>query len=203
MAILVNNRFEMPREILDTLIEPGYSDLECGYRKLDNDGNYLVATYARFPYCKGEMINWWYSEWLHNEDSYKLWSKDHVSFYWNEDKKPGTTIGATHISSEYIGDKFIEMAISFFDPADVYDTSKFAENNISLVLPQENRNPQGEIINVFIHVVRDTFFGCEIRNRFWIPNSTEQDAKDLITHNQGEMGSLGEFLANLYYRENQ
>ena len=203
MAILIKDRFDIPQDVKDQVIAPGYSDMEIGYKKLDDDGNYYVCTYARFPHAKGEMINWWYSEWLHDADSYKLWSKDHVSFYWNEAKRPGTVVGATHISSEYLGDEIVEMAISFYDPNDIFDTSKFEENNISLALVQENRNPAGEIINVFVHIVRDTYFGCEIRNRFFMPNSTEQDCKDLIAHNVGEMGNLGEFLANLYKRENQ
>ena len=202
MAINITSRFDIPQEIRDSVIAPGYSDLEVGYRKLDDD-LYYACTYARFPYGKGEMVKWWFGTWLSDTASYKIWSKDHVSFYWDDRKLPGTPEGATHISSEYIGDDLIEMEISFFDPADLFDISKFAENNISYVVVAENRNPEGKLLMTFLHVVRDTFYGCEMRNRFWLPGGSEQAAKDLIFHNQGEMGSLAEFLPSFYYRLNQ
>jgi len=202
MSINITSRFDIPQDIRDSVISPGYSDLEIGYRDL-GDGLFYACTYARFPYAKGEMVKWWFGTWLHDTASYRLWSKDHVSFRWDERKKPGTPVGATHISSEYIGDDIIEMGISFFDPADIFDASKFAENHISFVLVAENHSPDGEVLMTFLHVVRDTPYGCEMRNRFWLPNSNEQVARDLIFHNQGEMGSLAEFLPGLYYRETQ
>ena len=202
MAITIASRFDIPQDIRDSVIAPGYSDMEVGYKDM-GDNMFYVCTYARFPYAKGEMINWWFSTWLHDDASYKLWSKDHQTFRWDDKKRPGTIVGATHISSEYIGKELIEMEISFFDPADVFDTSKFEENNISFVLLAENRSPDGTLRNTFMHVVRDTFFGCEMRNRFWTLNATEQESVDLIIHNQGEMGSLTEFLPSLYYRNNQ
>jgi len=95
------------------------------------------------------------------------------------------------------------MKISFYDPAELFDVSKFPENNITFVLVAEINSPKGDLIATFLHVVRDTFYGCEMRNRFWLPNSSEEEARALINHNMNEMGSLGEFLPNLYYRENQ
>ncbi len=202
MTIKIESRFDIPQDIRDSVIAPGYTDLEVGYKKL-SDEVYYACTYARFPYGKGEMVKWWFGTWLHDDASYKIWSKDHVTFRWDDRKRPGTAEGATHISSEYIGPDLIQMEISFFDPADLFDTSKFAENNISFVLVAENRNPEGKLLSTFLHVVRDTFYGCEMRNRFWVKTGVEQEAIDLIIHNQGEMGSLGEFLPNLYLRENQ
>lgn len=202
MSISIKSRFDIPEDIRASLIEPGYTDLEVGFRDL-GDGLFYVCTYARFPYAKGEMVKWWFGTWLNDSASYKIWSKDHVSFSWDDKKQAGTPVGATHISSEYIGGELIEMNISFFDPADIFDVSRFTENNISCVLVAENRDPKGELLMTFLHVVRDTFYGCEMRNRFWTPGSSKNAAQSLILHNQGEMGSLAEFLPGFYYRMNQ
>ena len=198
----MDSRFDIPQDIRDSVIAPGYTDLEIGYRDL-GDGLYYACTYTRFPYANGEMVKWWFGSWLHDTASYRLWSKDHQSFHWDERKRPGTPVGATHISSEYIGGELIEMAIEFFDPADLFDISQFPKNSISLVLVAENRDPEGSLLMTFLHVIRDTFYGCEMRNRFWLPGSDGQKAKDVIAHNQGEMGSLAEFLPSLYLRETQ
>jgi len=202
MSITIASRFDIPQDIRDSVIAPGYTDLEVGYRDM-GDGLLYACTYARFPYAKGDMVKWWFGTWLHDTASYRLWSKDHVSFYWDDRKRPGTPEGSTHISSEYLGETLVEMEISFFDPAEIFDVSKFAENNISLILVAEINSPAGDFISTFLHVVRDTYYGCEMRNRFWLPYGSEQEARDLIAHNQDEMGSLSEFLPNLYYRENQ
>lgn len=91
------SRFDMPKEVLDEVVAPGYGPLETGYIRLP-DGTYLVSTYTRFPYATGKMIAWWFGSFLHNTQSYKLWHPDHGTFTWDDRKKPGTCVGATHIS---------------------------------------------------------------------------------------------------------
>jgi hypothetical protein len=63
--------------------------------------------------------------------------------------------------------------------------------------------PDGIVVGMFLHIVRDTSFGCEMRNRFWLMGGREEAANGLIKHNLEEMGSLAEFLPGLYLRENQ
>jgi hypothetical protein len=195
-------RYDMPKEILDEVLAPGYGPLEIGYRSLP-DGNILASTYTRFPYAKGRMVAWWFGSFLHNTQSYKLWHPDHTTFAWDDKKKPGTCVGATHVSEEYLGNELVPMRIQFFDPSDIFDVSKFEEAHIGCALVAEIRRPDGSLFGMFLHIVRDTSFGCEMRNRFWLINATEEDAKGLIKHNVEEMGSLAEFLPGLFLRENQ
>jgi hypothetical protein len=194
-------RYDIPKEVLDEMLAPGYGPLETGYRMLP-DGKIYWATYTRFPYAKGKMVEWWFGTFLHNTQSYKLWHPGHTTFVWDDKKKPGTCVGATHISEEYMGDQVVPMRISFYDPSDVFDISKFKQANISCALVAEIRNPAGHTFAMFLHIVRDTTFGCEMRNRFWTIG-TEKDASDMLKHNIEEMGSLAEFLPGLYLRENQ
>ena len=195
-------RYDIPQEVLDEMLAPGYGPLEIGYRLLP-DGVVYAATYTRFPYAKGRMVAWWFGSFLHNTQSYKLWHPDHTTFVWDDKKKPGTCVGATHISEEYLGDELVPMRISFYDPSDIFDVSKFEAANISCALVAEIRNPDGSLQGLFLHIVRDTSFGCEMRNRFWMVNSNEASARALLKHNTEEMGSLAEFLPGLYLRENQ
>ncbi len=196
------SRYNFPKEILNEMLTPGYGPLETGYKKLPG-GVTLACTYTRFPYAKGKMIEWWFGTYLHNTQSYKLWHPDHTSFTWDDKKKPGTVIGATHISEELIGKELIPMRISFYDPADVFDVTKFKKANIGCALVAEIRGPDGKANSTFLHIMRDTSFGCEMRNRFLFVNTTEQIVKGIIKHNLEEMGSLAEFLPGLYLRENK
>ena len=195
-------RYDIPKDILEEMLTPGYGPLETGYRLLP-DGNIYAATYTRFPYAKGKMVAWWFGSFLHNTQSYKLWHPDHTTFVWDDKKKPGTCVGATHISEEYLGEQIVPMRITFFEPADVFDVSRFAAANIGCALVAEIRQPDGSLFGMFLHIVRDTAFGCEMRNRFWLMGATEAGAKALIKHNLEEMGSLAEFLPGLYLRENK
>jgi hypothetical protein len=195
-------RYDIPKEVLEEMLAPGYGPLETGYRMLP-DGKVYAATYTRFPYAKGKMVEWWFGNFLYNTQSYKLWHPGHTTFVWDDKKKPGTCVGATHISEEYMGDEVVPMRITFYDPADVFDVSKFKKANIGCALVAEIRNPAGHTFAIFLHIVRDTSFGCEMRNRFWMTGSNEEGARHTIKHNIEEMGSLAEFLPGLYLRENQ
>jgi len=183
------------------VLAPGYGPLETGFR-VQPDGNVYACTYTRFPYAKGKMVEWWFGSFLHNTQSYKLWHPGHTTFVWDEKKKPGTCVGATHISEEYLGDQVVPMRIRFYDPSDIFDVSKFKKAQISCALVAEIKNPQGKNFALFLHMVRDTSFGCEMRNRFWLIGSNEESARHLLKHNLEEMGSLAEFLPGLYLREN-
>jgi hypothetical protein len=194
-------RYDIPKEILDEMCAPGYGPLEAGYKVLP-DGNILAATYTRFPYAKGRMVTWWFGTFLHNTQSYKLWHPAHTTFVWDDKKQPGTCVGATHISEERLGDEDVPMRIQFFDPSDIFDVSQFPKAHITCALVAEIRKPDESLFAIFLHIVRDTYFGCEMRNRFWLINGTEEGAKALIMHNTEEMGSLAEFLPGLFLREN-
>ncbi len=193
---------DIPKEVIEELLAPGYGPMEFGDVMLE-DGTVYSSTYARFPYAKGNMIYWWFASRLNNTNDYQFWSPDHGTFEWNDKKCPGTVVGATHISKEQFGDEIIPMQITFHDPADIVDTSRFEQANISCFLVAEVRLPTGELLSCFLHVARDTYYGCELRNRFWAPGDTREHTRLMNKHNIEEMGSLAEFLPGLYLRENQ
>ena len=196
------SHLDIPKEVIEELLAPGYGPMEFGDQMLPG-GVLYSSTYARFPYAKGKMIDWWFGTWLNDTKDYKFWSPDHTTFKWNENKKPGTCVGATHISEEVFDGKVIPMEITFFDASDIVDTSRFEEANISCWLTAEVRLPSGELLSCFLHVARDTYYGCELRNRFWEPGGQPEMTRKMNKHNIEEMGSLAEFLPGLYMRENK
>lgn len=194
---------DIPQDVIEELLAPGYGPMEFGDVMLEN-GTVYSSTYARFPYAKGYMIDWWFSSYLRNTDHYQFWSPDHGTFEWADNKKPGTTIGGTHISKETFGTETIPMAISFYDYTDLVDADRVKAANISCFLVAEVRLQEtGQLLSCFLHVARDTYYGCELRNRFWAPGDTREHTRAMNLHNVEEMGSLAEFLPGLYLREHK
>ena len=194
---------DIPQDVIEELLAPGYGPMEFGDVMLE-DGTVYSSTYARFPYAKGYMIDWWFSSYLRNTDHYQFWSPYHGTFEWADNKKPGTTIGGTHISKETFGTETIPMAISFYDYTDLVDADRVKAANISCFLVAEVRLQEtGQLLSCFLHVARDTYYGCELRNRFWAPGDTREHTRAMNLHNVEEMGSLAEFLPGLYLREHK
>ena len=194
---------DIPQDVIEELLAPGYGPMEFGDVMLE-DGTVYSSTYARFPYAKGYMIDWWFSSYLRNTDHYQFWSPDDGTFEWADNKKPGTTIGGTHISKETFGTETIPMAISFYDYTDLVDADRVKAANISCFLVAEVRLQEtGQLLSCFLHVARDTYYGCELRNRFWAPGDTREHTRAMNLHNVEEMGSLAEFLPGLYLREHK
>jgi hypothetical protein len=194
---------DIPQDVIEELLAPGYGPMEFGDTMLE-DGTVYSSTYARFSYAKGYMIDWWFSTYLKNTNHYQFWSPDHGTFEWDKNKKNGTTIGGTHISYETFGTETIPMAITFYDFRDLVDEEKVKAANISCFLIGEVRlQANNQLLSCFVHVGRDTYYGCELRNRFWAPGDTREHARAMNIHNIEEMGSLAEFLPGLYLRENK
>ena len=194
---------DIPQEVIEELLAPGYGPMEFGDVMLE-DGTVYSSTSARFPYAKGYMIDWWFSSYLKNTTNYQFWSPDHGTFEWADNKKPGTTIGGTHISKETFGTETIPMAITFYDYTDLVDAKRVKDANISCFLVAEVRLQEtGQLLSCFLHVARDTYYGCELRNRFWAPGDTREHTRAMNLHNVEEMGSLAEFLPGLYLREHK
>ncbi len=81
------------------------------------------------------------------------------------------------------------------------DTSRFTDTNINCALCADLGDDKGASFGAFLHMVRDTYFGCEMRNRFWLRKATIEEAVGLLEHNCHEMGNLAEFLPGLYARD--
>ncbi len=195
----MNTKYMLIEEA-EILLEPGYSSMETGYYRLPN-GYMHVRTLTRMPHCKGKMIDWWFG-YIKDTETYKMWHPTHQFFKWDGKWSPGHYVGASHITHEYLGAELVKMRISFIDPAEIFDTSKFEAANVGAVICGHIFDMNDAPAGCHIHFLRDTDYGCDMRNRFWLFEATEAKTLGLMTHNLLEMGNLAEFLPNLYAKHN-
>jgi hypothetical protein len=195
------HKYLFPAETIEELLSPGYGPTETGYAPAPGGGMF-ISTLTRFPYAKGKMVNWWFATFMTNIERNKIWSPDHMTFESDFKNEAGVSVaGATWKIGEYLSQgEMSRVALSFYDAAEVMDTSRFPETNVTWAICADVATQDGEPKGAFIHLVRDTYFGCEMRNRFWIADCSEEEAKETVRHNWQEMGSLAEFLPGLYTR---
>jgi len=188
-------------EEANKLLEPGHLPLETGYMPLDN-GQWLVAVLTRMPGVTGRMLEWWMANYLDSTEKYKMWDSNHVRFEWDEKKKPGQYIGASHICEEMQGPMHIKIRIKFEDPSVYLDTSRFPEAGIQLATCCTVYTIDwSQIYSRIIWVARTTEEGVEQRFRAWDTGGTAETARGGYEHTLGEMARLARFLPDLYYRE--
>jgi hypothetical protein len=53
----------------NSLLDRGYTDLEAGWRRLE-DGQLHVAAWTTMFGCKGKMVEWWFT-FVENTEQYK------------------------------------------------------------------------------------------------------------------------------------
>jgi putative transposase len=182
---------------VEQLILPGYSSLETGYRRLSN-GQYCVAAIGQVADYKSKWVDWLYGYLTKDTKSYiSSAPKIHVYGEWDDNWKPGHYIGASHYIQEYLAGSLMKFRIQYQDPAKYFDISKLNEFNIGTVVCAEsflnNDIPHGS----FIHVVRDTDWGFEIRSRYWLYNSSEDLAKAMLRNCIDSHFSLNRLLREL------
>jgi len=198
----VSEKFKMPQRVIDEVLSPGYGPREIGYEQLEN-GDALVCVRARFDNCNGKILDWWMADYLKGTKEYQFWHQDHTTLEWDENKKPGTFINATHISGEYIGGEFIPMWISFYDPTEILGIKEYPDKTISSVACVSIWLKDKKLFASLIQVIRDTYYGCEMRLRFNAFNTKAEDCVGLMQHSVDEMANLAGFLPSLYAREQQ
>jgi hypothetical protein len=182
------------------LLEPGHMPLETGYYRLSN-GQMHVAVLTLMHRCKGEMIDWWFG-YLADTDTFRMWHPEsHISLEWDEHYRPGHYIGASQIVEGEFGGLVTGLRIHYHDPSEFFDTSKFSDAYVSAAICANVYDLEKVPLGRFIHLVRDTEWGCEVRSRFWLSRASEADALILIKHGLEEMHRLGVFLPDLYDRE--
>jgi DAPG hydrolase PhiG domain len=191
----------MRLEDVNQLLEPGYLPFETGYKRLTN-GQMYIAVLTRMPGCKSKMVDWWFG-YAGDTKKYKLWHpKDHIIGDWDEQWRPGHYIGASHLVHEYIGQELCKLKITFYEPSEVFDTSRFKEAKVgAAVCGRVGMLEEEKQLGYLIHFVRDTKFGCEMRSRFWLFEAPEQFVRSLMIHNIEEMGNLADLLPDLYEKE--
>jgi hypothetical protein len=209
-----------------TLNDEGYQQTENGYGVL-HDGSVHVSVRTDMPAVTPPMWSWWFG--WHGGDSrrYKLWHpRAHLSAAWQDGADAGRRgsaryVGRTALISEYIGSLKLRAAIQFVTPA----TLGLPASN-DHVLPVCARLGASDLpvdAGWFIHHIRTTGNGSEMRSRFWlggphiavrnapgladrivrplashILGASADYARNLMVHCAQEMNHLAGFLPALY-----
>ena len=113
-----------------------------------------------------------------------MWHPSHRFFQRDEKWSPGQYIGATHTVEEQVGDELFKVRIKFYDPAEVFDTSRFKTARVGAAVCGDAIDDKGIPHGHLIHIVRDTDYCYEMRNRFWLlHNPNDKVGLGVMTHN--------------------
>ena len=213
------------------LLDPGYLPMENGFTRLDN-GQVFVSILTKMPGVTGEMFDWWMA-WHSMEDQrYKLWHpRAHQTN--RSEKMNGDNLSLSdrekylhnpNYLSEYVGGECLDLVLSFFEPSEILDATRFEQANIGTAICGVV-GYQNKPINfaALIHLIRETDEGCELRSRFWlgkveirgVPTSgilnkiagskfvagnaiPIETGREMLVHCAMEMNQLASFLPELY-----
>ena len=218
---------------VNDLLSSGYTDSENGYCVMP-DGSGYIALRHPMPGATPEMIDWWFA-WHGLEDlRYKLWYPEmHISASLDPEERakvlaparplPQKFQGLTHHVVEDIGGGvFNAVDISFLTPQDFgFDMARFkppyaeALAAANVVARGVEDPPDGPGLPVaFVHLVRRTADGIEVRNRFWVGyqivdkkpvlmlpagmSIPEEAAQGLFLHDVQEFANLAAILPQLH-----
>ncbi|OCB31813.1 hypothetical protein A5675_25720 [Mycobacterium malmoense] len=206
--------------------EDGYQQTENGYGVLD-DGGYQVSVRTDMPGVTPAMWSWWFG--WHGCDTrrYKLWHpRAHLHAAWKDgddaDRRgAGRYVGRWSLISEYIGSTMLNGAIQFVDPATM-GCPPDSDGAVAICARLGSSEAPVDV-GWFIHHVRSTANGSEMRSRFWmggrhiavrnVPGvasravrpvaarmlgNAETNARNLMVHCAQEMNHLAAFLPELH-----
>jgi hypothetical protein len=201
-----------------TLLEPGHQQTENGYGRLRGGGLQVSGGPARSGGAPARLP-WWFG--WHGSDStrYKLWHpRAHVSARWGDGGGDGSYVGRTSLIEEYLGSAYAKAAIQFIEPSVLgLDLSRLGGDVAVCARLGSSTLPVD--IGWFVHHVRATPGGAEMRSRFWMggpyiavrqgnrladrvirPIAAQQlpDPRDLLVHCAQEMNHLAGFLPQIH-----
>ncbi|BBY36990.1 hypothetical protein MMAN_11240 [Mycobacterium mantenii] len=216
-----------------SVADEGYQQTENGYGVLD-DGGYHVSVRTDMPGVTPAMWSWWFG--WHGCDTrrYKLWHpRAHLRTAWKGQTNNGQDDGAAgrrgaqryigrwSLISEYIGSAMLNGAIQFIDPANV-GCPPDSDAAVAICARLGSSDVPVDV-GWFIHHVRSTPNGAEMRSRFWmggryiavrrVPGVASRavrpiaarvlgdpasSARNLMVHCAQEMNHLAGFLPELY-----
>ena len=178
------------------------------------------------------MIDWWFGwEYMENQ-RYKLWHpRAHVTAraenMIGDDSDLSDRekyLNNRNYVTEYVGGERLDIDITFAEPSEYFDVSRFKEANVGTALCGIVGYQNAPLIfGIIIHLIRETNDGCEMRSRFWlgkmeirglpskgILNKIASSSfvaehavplelgRDMLVHCAMEMNHLSSFLPDLY-----
>jgi hypothetical protein len=206
--------------------DEGYQQTENGFGVLD-DGGYQVSVLTDMPGVTPAMWKWWFG--WHGCDTrrYKLWHpRAHLSAVWKDGDDAGRQgdqryIGRWSLITEYIGSSKLSGAIQFVAPAEL-GCPPDSDDAVAICARLGSGDAPVDV-GWFIHHVRSTQGGAEMRSRFWMGGAhiavrsapgvasravrpiaarvlgdSEASARNLLVHCAQEMNHLAGFLPELY-----
>lgn len=204
-----------------SVADEGYQQTENGYGVLA-DGGYHVSVRTDMPGVTPAMWSWWFG--WHGSDTrrYKLWHpRAHLSAAWKDGKDDLGYLGRWSMISEYIGSSPLNGAIQFVAPQEL-GCPPDGDGAVA-VCARLGAGDAPVDVGWFIHHVRSTPGGAEMRSRFWmggahvavrkapgiasravrpiaarILGAPESTARNLLVHCAQEMNHLASFLPELY-----
>jgi hypothetical protein len=209
-----------------TVADEGYQQTESGYGILDN-GSMQVSIRTDMPGVTPPMWSWWFG--WHGADTrrYKLWHpRAHLSAHWKDGDDAGRRGAARYIDrwsiiSEYIGSTMLSAAIQFVHPT-TFGLSADTDGAVAVCARLGSGDAPVDA-GWFVHHIRSTQGGSEMRSRFWMGGPyiavrkapdlaskavrpvaskvigvSEATARNLLVHCAQEMNHLAGFLPELY-----
>lgn len=205
-------------EDVASLLDQGYHQTENGYGHL-RGGGIQVSVRTDMPGVSPAMWDWWFGWHGSAASRYKLWHpRAHVSARWADGGGDGHYVGRTSLIEEYIGSAYAKGAIQFVEPSVMGLGAAQRSDDVAICV----RLGASDIpvdIGWFVHQVRATAAGSEMRSRFWLggrhvaargrirladhvirPLAARQlpDPRDLMVHCAQEMNHLAGFLADIH-----
>ena len=210
-----------------SVADEGYQRTENGYGVLD-DGSYHVSVRTDMPGVTPAMWSWWFG--WHGCDTrrYKLWHpRAHLRAAWKDGQDDAGRrgarryIGCWSLISEYIGSAMLNGAIQFVDPVQMGCP---ADSDAAVAICARLGSSDAPVdVGWFIHHIRSTPNGAEMRSRFWmggryiavrhvpglasravrpiasrVLGNPETSARNLLVHCAQEMNHLAGFLPELH-----
>jgi hypothetical protein len=208
-----------------SVADDGYQQTENGYGILQ-DGSFQVSVRTDMPGVAPAMWAWWFG--WHGSDTrrYKLWHpRAHLSAAWKDGEKDGDGaqryIGRWSMISEYIGSAMLSGAIQFVAPT-AMGLRPDSDDAVAICARLGSGDAPVDV-GWFIHHIRSTRGGAEMRSRFWMAGphiavrsapdvvsrvvrpvasrvlgTSEAAARNLLVHCAQEMNHLAGFLPDLY-----
>ncbi|KZS60818.1 DAPG hydrolase family protein [Mycobacterium ostraviense] len=209
-----------------TVADEGYHQTENGYGILE-DGSFQVSVRTDMPGVTPAMWVWWFG--WHGCDTrrYKLWHpRAHLSAAWKDGDDAGRQgnqryLGRWSMISEYIGSAMLNAAIQFVAPA-ALGLPPDSDDAVAICARLGSGDAPVDV-GWFVHHIRSTPGGSEMRSRFWmggphievrkapsvaskavrpiaarVLGNPAATARNLLVHCAQEMNHLAGFLAELH-----